>query len=201
MGVNRSPPSQRSGNQHKRGILTGTSCMGTSIITRSCHQSLGGQDYSSGWMRRPSTGTRKGTQLYIEHLRAMRTSAASTLASTRSPGSKISPKKSGASCRRRYHCFTHGPRFMTDNIFTADEIDLAEVLRVHTACEPFPRPDCASCLPKGGANRSTDNDQVGINKASESQETLGRRAAGRSAEGFQSRRRGMMTVFVIRSVK
>jgi len=119
MEVNRSPPSQESGRKHRRAILTGTSCTGTSIITRSCHQSLVGRGCSSGWMRRMITATHKGTRSYIELSRVTRTRAASTLASTRSPSSKVLRKKSGVSCPTGYSSLIPVSRLITDSIFLA----------------------------------------------------------------------------------
>lgn len=96
MVVRLSPPSRESGKKRKHDILIAISYMGAFTTTRSCHRSLGGQDCTSGWMRRTIIRTVGETQLCIVHFHIIWTSGVSTLASTRSPSLKTFPNKSGA---------------------------------------------------------------------------------------------------------
>ena len=119
MVVNLSRRSRKYGKQCKRSTLTEISSTETSIITRSCHLSLGGQGYSSGWTRRTIIWMRRETQSCTARSLAMQTKGVSTLASTHSQDSKIFLNKSGVSCLIRYHRLILGSKRMTTDASTA----------------------------------------------------------------------------------
>jgi len=146
--------------------------MGISIITPSCHRSLGGQGYSSGWMKITITATQRGIRLCIARSPVMQTSGASMSANTHSPDLKISRNMSGANCLKRYRPVP-ASRATTINIFSPDENDLAGILWAGASCESFPRSDRPSCLLGGGADRSTVSGETQGNKTSGCQETFG----------------------------
>ena len=118
MVVNLSRRSRRYGRQCVQCIHIEISSTETSIATRSCHQSLAGQDCSSGWTRTITIKTRGGTQLRIARSSAMRTKGAFMLASTYSSNSRISLKKSGVGCLKRYHSLIPGLNLMIINTST-----------------------------------------------------------------------------------